>query len=735
MDGDQQFPDQEINAFLEINSNQLKLLDRYKDILSDGADSFAAVFYDYLFRFPATSKLLNGYADNGGNLKELSKKQVGHLISLLTDQNDPNYLDRLKHIGQVHYVRNIDPVWIMGAYRLYQKHLSTIIAQSNHILDTDRSALNDCLSKLLFRDMGMMLEGYWQATNHSIETEKDKVEHLQQQISALLTNIPQVIWSIDVVNNKPLYVSPTAEKISPISMELPIPCLAWTIPDDRPKVETAWAQAMAGETITVESRVHAPGNTQRWFKRTFHPFIGSEGTVIRVDGIMEEITEAKLAHNKLELMATTDDLTGLANRALWHDRINQNIAIAQRETDKQVVLMLLDLNHFKYVNDTLGHAAGDVVLCQVSQRLEEILRTGDTLARLGGDEFAILLPLVDNGESSAINVANKIQTCFNKPYFFGGNELYLGVAIGITIYPQHGDDADTLVRCADMAMYTSKRNNQPYQFYKSGLDKPYSKQIQLVSSIKNGLKQDEFELYYQPKIHLETGQTSGLEALIRWRHPTQGQLSPEHFIPIAEQMGLMKELTEWVIATALKQNQHWGNNGIHTPVAVNVSARSFQDHSFVQSVKNALELSQTSPENLEIEITENTLMSNIDSAINIIKSLSDLGIRIAIDDFGTGYSSLSYLKRLPIDELKIDQSFVRNMDTDKNDAAIVMSVIDLGHNLGFKVVAEGVERKKPMQMLRELGCDTAQGYHISRPMPTAAVASWLAEPGTLTSYV
>jgi len=735
MGGDQKFPGREINAFLEITSKQLKLLDKYKDVLTSGADSFASVFYNYLFRFPATSKVLHQYTDNGGDLAELSKKQVGHLFSLLTDQDDPNYLDRLQHIGLVHYDKKIDPVWIMGAYRLYQKHLSAIISRSKQILDAERSSLNDCLNKLLFRDMGMMLEGYWQAAKLSIEAEKNKVEHLQRQISDLLKNIPQVIWSIDVVNNKLLYVSPTVEEISPISMELPIPCLAWTIADDRSNVEAAWACAMAGEAITVESRVHAPGNTRRWFKRTFHPFIGNEGSVIRIDGIMEEITEAKLAHNKLELMATTDDLTGLANRALWQDRINQNIAIAKREADKQVVLMLLDLNHFKYVNDTLGHAAGDVVLCQVSHRLENLLRAGDTLARLGGDEFAILLPLVDNGKSAAIKVANKIQTCFNKPYFFGGNELYLGVAIGITIYPRHGDDANTLVRCADMAMYTSKRNNQPYQFYKSGLDEPYRKQIHLVSSIKNGLKQDEFELYYQPKIQLETGNTSGLEALIRWQHPTNGHLSPAEFIPIAEQMGLMKELTEWVIATALKQNQRWSRNGIHTPVAVNVSARSFQDHNFVQSIKNALEISQTSPENLELEITENTLMSNIDSAIDIIKSLSDLGIRISIDDFGTGYSSLSYLKRLPIDELKIDQSFVKNMDTDKNDAAIVMSVIDLGHNLGFKVVAEGVERKEPMQMLRDLGCDTAQGYHISRPMPTAAVAGWLAGPGALANYV
>ena len=727
MERNRQFPDQEINAFLEINSTQLKLLKKYQDVLTLGADSFATVFYDYLFGFPATSKLLNSYADNGGDIEELSKKQVGHLISLLTNQNEPKYLDNLKHIGRVHYDRKIDPVWIMGAYRLYQKHLSTIILESDKILETERSSLHDCLNKLLFRDMGMMLEGYWQAATHSIKTEKDKVVHLQQQISDLLTNIPQVIWSIDVVNNKPLYISPTVEEISPISMELPIPCLAWTVQEDRPKVEAAWAHAMSGEKITIESRVHAPDNTQRWFKRTFHPFIDSEDRVIRIDGIMEEITKAKLAHNELERMATTDELTGLANRTLWYDRINQSIAIARRETGKQVVLMMLDLNHFKYINDTLGHAAGDVVLRQVSNRLEGTLRDGDTLARLGGDEFAILLPMIDDSKYAAEKVANKIQACFNRPYFYGGHELYLGVAIGITSFPDNGDDADTLVRCADMAMYTSKRSNIPYQFYKSGLDEPYRNQIQLVSNIKKALKQDEFELYYQPKINLNSGKPSGLEALIRWEHPTQGQLQPNHFIPVAEQMGLMNELTEWVLATALAQNKNWRGNGIHTPIAINVSARSFQDHNFLQTIKNALELSQASPESLELEITENTLMSNIDFAAKNIKSLSDLGVRVAIDDFGTGYSSLSYLKRLPIDELKIDQSFVKNMHQDKNDAAIVMSVIDLGHNLGFKVVAEGVEGKEPMQMLRDLGCDTAQGYHISRPMPTAAVGNWLCQ--------
>lgn len=507
-------------------------------------------------------------------------------------------------------------------------------------------------------------------------------------------------------------------------MKLPIPCLAWTVKNDRPKVESAWARAMTGEKVEVESRVHAPGGKLRWFKRTFHPFRNDNGDVIRIDGIMEEITEAKMVRNRLERMATSDSLTGLSNRALWYDRISQSIAIARRE-NKQVVVMLLDLNHFKYINDTLGHPAGDVVLRQASDRLKGVLRDGDTLARLGGDEFAILLPMVDDSKAAAEIVAKKIQACFKEPYMFSDNELYLGVAIGVTSFPENGEDSDTLVRCADMAMYTSKRGNIPYVMYKAGLDEPYSKQIHLVSNIKKGLRQNEFELHYQPKVDLISGETNGVEALIRWQHPEQGHLLPNEFIPVAEQMGLMKELTEWVMATALQQNRDWRGNGICKPIAINVSARSFQDHNFVQSVKNALEIADVPPDCLELEITENILMSNIDFAAKIIRSLSDLGVKVAIDDFGTGYSSLSYLKRLPIDQLKIDKSFVMNMDRDGNDAAIVMSVIDLGHNLGFKVVAEGVERLKPMQMLRSLGCDTAQGYHISRPMPTAEATNWL----------
>jgi diguanylate cyclase (GGDEF)-like protein len=716
----------EFNAFLQIDPEHLEIVQRYQELLLRNADNFASIFYDYLFRFPATAKMLEKYQQHGGDIESLTRKQIGHLFSLITDINDPNYQQRQQHIGEVHYQREIAPTWIMGAYRLYQQHLQTIVQQSTGIADADRTPLAESLNKLLFRDMGMMLEGYWHAATADIRHEKLKVDELQQQISNLMKNIPQMIWSIDVINNIPLYISPTVREISPICMELPIPCLAWTVQEDRPMVEAAWQEALTGKNIGVESRVHGPDDQIRWFRRTFHPFVNESGKVVRIDGIMEEITDAIQARNKLERMATTDALTGLANRALWYDRIHQSLAMVRRKVDKHVILMLLDLNHFKYVNDTLGHPVGDTILHQVAQRLKGILRDGDTLARLGGDEFAVLLPLEESRQHPAQTVAKKIHNSFNEPYKYAETEIYLGVAIGIASYPDDAQDADTLVRRADMAMYVSKRNDLPYQFYEAGVDEP-PKQLQLISQMKQGLRKQEFELHFQPKINLANGHTAGAEALIRWSHPKHGTLMPDSFIPIAEKMGLINEVTDWVLASALQHSKRWRENGVHIPVAINVSARSFQDRNFFRNIQNALAIADASPDSLELEITENTLMSNIDYGAEVLRNLSKLGIAVAIDDFGTGYSSLSYLQRLPIDQLKIDRSFVQEMDNNDNDAAIVRSVIDLGHNLGIKVIAEGVERQDSMTILKNLGCDAAQGYHISRPMPATQFDSWLQE--------
>ncbi|MBI5451793.1 MAG: EAL domain-containing protein [Gammaproteobacteria bacterium] len=713
----------EFNSFLQIDAPMLELARRYQDVLTRDAATFARIFYDYLFQFPVTSELLNTYQQEGGDLQALTNQQVAHLFSLVANADAPGYRAKQLYIGKVHYQRSISPSWIMGAYRLYHQYIHDIIQTSIDIADHDRATLADSLNKLLFRDMGMMLEGYWMTAAAVIDQEKTRIDELQQQISSLLKNLPQVIWSIDVINNRPIYISPTVRKISPIDMQLPIPCLAWTVQQDRPAVEAAWNKALAGSSTVVESRVHAPDDQIRWFKRTFHPFTDSTGRVMRIDGIMEEITDTIEARNRLQVLAETDALTALANRSQWYDRINNALTCVQSMRGKHVIVMLLDLNNFKHINDTLGHPVGDAVLKQVAHRLKHALREDDTVARLGGDEFAVLLPCEDEAVRPAQAVARKIQACFERPYQFDEHELFLGVSIGIASYPDHGKNTDVLVRRADAAMYKAKRDHLDYQFFEKSLE-PTAPKSPWISRIKKGLSNQEFELHFQPKILLNDGRAAGVEALIRWNHPQHGMLMPDSFIPVAEKMRLINDVTDWVLMQALQHSRQWREQGIATPVAINISASSLQNRNFIRNVQAALEAADAMPDHIEIEITENTLMADIDQSAKVLKELSRIGVAIAIDDFGAGYSSLAYLKKLPIDHLKIDRSFVQDMDRNDNDATIVRTIIDLGHNLGIKSIAEGVERPAALAMLREMGCDAAQGYHISRPVPAVGINGW-----------
>ena len=535
---------------------------------------------------------------------------------------------------------------------------------------------------------------------------------LQGQVNDLLANLPQVLWSVDVTSNQLIYLSPGARNICTLDVELPIPCMGWTHPDDRPIVSRAWDEALQGNRVEVESRVQVPGEQPRWFRRVFHPFRDSMGKVVRIDGLMDDTTDSKSTIERLQYLATTDSLTALPNRSLLFDRLNQAIASAKREPGKQVVLMLMDLNHFKEINDTLGHPAGDEVLHQVALRLKGVLRESDTLARLGGDEFSVLLADTHADEASATIVARNILDCFLEPFWFQSNELYLGAGIGIALFPDHGDNAGALMSRADVAMYCAKHTRTGFLFYDPKTDPHTQERLQLSSDLRHALARDEFVLHYQPQIQLSSGEVAGVEVLIRWNHPEYGMIYPDQFIPFAESTGLIGPITEWVLHAAIQQCKDWQYSGMALRIAVNVTARSFEDPQLVEKLEILLdgEGSALSPEQVEIEITENILMVDIEHGAKAIGRLRDLGVKVSIDDFGTGYSSLAYLKKLPIHSIKIDKSFVLNMTEDDNDAVIVRSTIDLAHNLGYQVVAEGVENRDSLALLESLGCDQAQGY-------------------------
>ncbi len=715
------------NIFLGITEPEKVLLAQYHPMLTQGADRFIEAFYAYLLAFPITANVLHHYQEAGGELAKLAAAQSAHFQKLLSGCTDEQSAEQLIHIGKIHFQHKIEPVWIMGSYQLYLDHLRQVIAIQPDIAPDRQYALESVLIKLLFRDMGLMLEGYWHSAISLAQIEKNTVVELQGQVSDLLANLPQVLWSVAVKGNKLIYLSPATKKICTLDIEMPIPCMGWTHPDDRETVRLGWQEALRGNKVEVESRVQAPGEQTRWFRRVFHPFMDSAGNVVRIDGLMDDTTEAKEIIERLQFLATTDSLTALPNRSLLYDRLNQAIAVAKRDQNKQVVLMLMDLDHFKEINDTLGHLAGDEVLRQVAQRLRSVLRESDTLARLGGDEFAVLLSDAQATEAAATKVAKNILDCFVEPFWFDKSELYLGVGIGVAVFPDHGDDAGVLMSRADVAMYAAKHTDVGFLFYDPKTDPHTQERLQLSSDLRHALERNEFVLYYQPQIDIRSGSIIGVEALIRWNHPEHGMIFPDQFIPFAESTGLIGPITEWVLRTAIAQCKTWQTAGTELRISLNVTARSFQDPLLVDKLESLLSGGETrlAPERIEIEITENILMVDIEHGAKAIGRLRDLGVSVAIDDFGTGYSSLAYLKKLPIHSIKIDKSFVLNMTEDDNDAVIVRSTIDLAHNLGFLVVAEGVETRDALDLLAVLGCDHAQGYHISRPLPADELILWI----------
>lgn len=428
-------------------------------------------------------------------------------------------------------------------------------------------------------------------------------------------------------------------------------------------------------------------------------------------------------NKKLEHQSLHDALTQLPNRTLYHDRLDQAILIARR-TKQCFALMALDLDHFKEINDSLGHHAGDLVLQETAERLKTALRQSDTVARMGGDEFALLLPTASSVEEATI-VAKKILLLFKEPLAIDGRLIDIGTSIGIALFPQHGEDAPTLVRHSDSAMYVAKRKQLGSVLYDASLDAEDAERLTLHIDLRHAIGNHELVLHYQPKIDFSTRQVSGVEALVRWQHPRLGLIFPDAFIPIAESTGLMKPFTLAVIELALAQSAQWTQAGLHLTIAINISAINLQDPQFPDDMATMLNSHHVLPASIELEVTETAIMSEPLKAIENIKKLSEMGLQIAIDDFGTGYSSMAYLRKLLVAKIKIDKSFVMDMHNNNNDEVIVRSTVDLGHNLGLTVVAEGVETQGAWDKLKELGCDSAQGYFMGRPVAAAELQNWI----------
>jgi diguanylate cyclase (GGDEF)-like protein/PAS domain S-box-containing protein len=451
----------------------------------------------------------------------------------------------------------------------------------------------------------------------------------------------------------------------------------------------------------------------------------SDGMVTGAVVAFRDVSAARATSAEMSRLAQHDSLTDLPNRILFKDRLTQAIALAVRR-DWQLAVMFLDLDHFKKINDSLGHTVGDQLLQSVAERLVTSIRRTDTVSRLGGDEFVILLSQIARAEDAAVS-ARKIIRALAVPHRIDGQSLDINVSIGVSTYPVDGSDAVTLMESADTAMYDAKEHGRnDFRFFRPDMHAKLTERRLLEADLRYALGRNEFALHYQPKFNLKTGKITGVEALLRWTHPVRGKVPPAQFVPIAEDCGLIGPIGRWVLLEACRQSRAWSDSGLGVvPVAINVAAAEFQDKDFLSEVRAVLIATGVEPENLELEMTESSLMEDAESTLATLGALKAMGVRLAIDDFGTGYSSFTYLRRFPVDALKLDQSFVREITRDPKDAHIVTAMIDIGKSAELRVIAEGVETRAQFMFLKQHKCTEGQGYYLGRPVAAEQVRKLL----------
>jgi diguanylate cyclase (GGDEF)-like protein/PAS domain S-box-containing protein len=471
-----------------------------------------------------------------------------------------------------------------------------------------------------------------------------------------------------------------------------------------------------GSVTGFESQVYRKNGDVIWISENARAIFDEDGSPIGYEGTVEDITERRLYQVRIEHQANYDTLTGLANRSLLQDRLQQALLTAA-SSGRRIAVAFVDLDRFKFINDSLGHHVGDELLKSVAGRLKSCVRDCDTVARLGGDEFVLLIN-GHTGPEYVRQLMDKMLASVAQPWVIEQGEFLVSCSIGVALHPEDGDEALTLLKHADSAMYRAKDNGRNnFQFFTRELNALMTEQLELETHLRRALERNQFKLRYQPRVSLATGQIVGAEALLRWRIPQRGTIPPLRFITLAEETGLIVPIGKWVLQTACAQNKAWQDAGLPPiVVSVNVSPRQFRHESLVQTVAEALASTRLEPRYLELELTESMVMHDAPQLVAMLDELKELGVKIAVDDFGTGYSSLSYLKRFPVDRLKVDRSFVEHMTTAGDDATIVRAIIALGHNLGLKVVAEGVETAQQARALRAYQCDEAQGFLFARPV-------------------
>ncbi len=553
-----------------------------------------------------------------------------------------------------------------------------------------------------------------------LERERGALRESEERFRQMAESIADVFWLSDPPRKRMLYMSPAFERIwcLPVSVVYDHwrAWLDYVHADDRERIR-ARMDVLDQDDFELEFRVCPPGVEMRHVvMRVFLVRDGADHHVRRA-GVWQDVTERKRQEARIEHLAYHDSLTGLPNRTMLMDRLAQALSHAQR-AQQQVAVLFIDLDRFKIVNDSLGHHVGDQLLQEVARRLRSAVRDDDTVARVGGDEFQLVLGNVA-GLADTARVAEKLMHVLGAPFVLEGQELHVTASLGVSLFPRDGASGELLLKYADTALYEAKgEGRNAYRFFSPEMNEQAHGRLRMENDLRRAVERRELELHYQPQLDLASGEVSAVEALVRWNHPLRGLIPPNAFIPMAEETGLVLSIGEWVLNEACRQVATWQREGIALPrVAVNISARQLQRPGLDGAVRHALTASGLAPCALELEITESSVMLDPQHAQSVLQSLRDLGVQLSIDDFGTGYSSLAYLKRLPLDRLKIDRSFIHGFPADGDDAAIVETIIVMTHKLGLRVIAEGVETLEQRLQLVRQGCDEMQGFLLARPAP------------------
>ena len=568
----------------------------------------------------------------------------------------------------------------------------------------------------------LLVIGVYMIRNIFVQQRKDaaqltKLSHAIEQ-NPVITIILDTKGKIEYVN--PAFTSSTGHDLDAVLGK--DPDILKPECTDEHTLKRIWETLKAGGVWRGEVRNQTKAGDLIWERACISPVLNANKDITHYVAVLEDITQEKEQKEVFEYMAMHDALTNLPNRTLFSDRLEQAIKVAKRE-GSTLAVMLMDLDNFKEINDSLGHHVGDRVLREIGIRLCQIIHKGETVARMGGDEFLVLMPSTD--EQQYVQLINHIISTLKEPFSLENLNVELGVSIGLSLYPEDGDTAELLLQHADVAMYAAKKSSESYTRYNKSLGEGLLKRLELTNELRTAIDENQFLLHFQPLINIKSNTTDKVEVLIRWQHPKRGLLYPDSFISLAEQTGYICKLTAWVIENSFQQLSDWRRSGIDIGISINVSVVDLFDLGLPELIKIKSKEFDIAPSLVTLEITESILMIYTQKSLDVLTTLRNLGVNISIDDFGTGYSSLQHLKELPVAELKIDKSFVMNMTQDDDDAIIVRSTIDLAHNLGLTVVAEGIESQEIYDVLEILGCDYGQGFHIARPRNGEQFEQWL----------